>query len=272
MRNAWEGTARVVGMLATTLIAGCSPGVTTPTFPSLHLPAVDRVDGPSSLASPSVPISGHLYRPAGERRAPAVVVLHGGHGIGEYALGWASWLGSQGYVALAVDSLGSRAPGEPRIWGGRRGVSLNEMAADAYGAMAYLRTLPFVDSDRIAVMGWSQGGAAAFIAVNPAGRPALAHGGSGFRAAIGVYPICESLSPSTSVPVLLLLGDDDPYTPRCLQDAAAMQRERKPVTAKTYAGAKHGFDVPASPMYDGAATASARSHVRDFLRDSLAPR
>ena len=149
-------------------------------------------------------------------------------------------------MALAVDSLNSRAPGETRIWGGPRGVSLNEMAADAYGAMAYLRTLAFVDPDRIAIMGWSQGGGAAFTAVDPEGRPALAHTqGPGFRAVVGVYPICDALSVEIRVPILLLLGSEDYVTPRCAEHAQAMRAVNKPVTAKVYAGATHAFDVKA---------------------------
>ena len=268
-------TTRFVAVLTTTLwVAGCSAVTTSPTFPSLYLPAVDRVDGPSSLASPSVPISSHLYRPGGDRRFPAVVLLHGGHGIHEYSFAWAQWLRSEGYVALVVDSLGSRAPGEPRVFGGRRGVGINDMAADAYGGMTYLSTLTFVDPERIAVMGWSFGGAAAFTAVDPAGRPMLAYAKpSGFRAVIGVYPVCDPLSPATRVPVLLLLGGEDPYTIRCVQDAARMREQGTLVTAKTYAGAKHAFDQePWIEVYDPAATRDARAEVRDFLREHLGPR
>jgi dienelactone hydrolase len=52
-----------------------------------------------------------------------------------------------------------------------------------------------------------------------------------------------------------------------------MRTERKPVTVKTYAGAKHGFDHdPAREVYHPAATAEARAHVREFLREHVASR
>jgi len=154
----------VVGMvLATTTVTGCVTAPTFPSFPSLYLPPVERPGSFSNLESPSVRISGHFYRPAGHARFAAVILLHGGSGLHEYVLAWARWLPTAGYAALAVDSLGSRAPGQRSMWEGGRGVSVSEQAADAYGAMAYLRTLPFIDPDRIALMGFSLGGGAALL-------------------------------------------------------------------------------------------------------------
>jgi len=62
-------------------------------------------------------------------RFPAVVVLHGCGGISGHSAGIADRLGSEGYVALAVDSLGSRG-----VASRCGGTGSPEQAFDAYSA------------------------------------------------------------------------------------------------------------------------------------------
>jgi dienelactone hydrolase len=245
--------------------------MTSTTFQSMSLSAVERPGSFSSVAIPSVPISSYLYRPHGNRRAPAVILLHGGRGIHHYSHAWATWLAMEGYVALVVDSLTSRAAGRTSIWEGGYGVSLNDMAADAYGGLAYLGTQPFVDAERVALMGWSAGGAAAFTAVNPTGRHVSERPtGPGFRAVIGVYPVCDPVLPDIRIPVLLILGEEDFVTSRCAAEAGRLRAEQRSVMVKIYPGAKHGFDQePWVAQYDATATADARAQVRVFLREHL---
>jgi dienelactone hydrolase len=60
---------------------------------------------------------------------------------------------------------------------------------DAYGALLFLQAQPFVRPDRMAVMGWSQGGGDLLFAIGTlsVSRPAqLARGD--FRAAVAFYP------------------------------------------------------------------------------------
>jgi dienelactone hydrolase len=94
-------------------------------------------------------------------RFPAVVVLHGCSGISSHSAGIADRLGSEGYVALAVDSLG------PRGVASRCGSNgYPEQAFDAYSARRYLAQQGFVDAARIAVLGQSMGGIAVLYAVD----------------------------------------------------------------------------------------------------------
>jgi dienelactone hydrolase len=64
---------------------------------------------------------------------------------------------------------------------------------DAFGALRYLQSLPYVQADRVAAIGWSQGGVYAMAAINgPSLERAKERGvdlpAVGFAAAIGVYP------------------------------------------------------------------------------------
>ena len=60
-----------------------------------------------------------------------------------------------GYVALVIDSQGSRGLAYPLS------ASEYDQTIDLYGALAYLESLNFVEPDRIAIAGWSQGAGAA---------------------------------------------------------------------------------------------------------------
>src|SRR5262249_15044808 len=64
---------------------------------------------------------------------PAVVVLHECGGISSHSAGIADRLGSEGYVALAVDSLGLRG-----VATRCNGTGSPEQAFDAYSARRYL--------------------------------------------------------------------------------------------------------------------------------------
>jgi dienelactone hydrolase len=101
-------------------------------------------------------LKGNLYKPEGNGQFPAVVVLHGCAGIDYHFRAWAEQLKKWGYVALIVDSFSPR--GVDRVCGQSYRVPDLERAADAYGAATYLKQLPYVDSDKIGLMGFSHGG------------------------------------------------------------------------------------------------------------------
>lgn len=63
---------------------------------------------PSSTPASELELRGQLFRPAGEGRFPAVVMLHDCRGIRPYQVGWADELAGWGYVVLIVDSFMTR--------------------------------------------------------------------------------------------------------------------------------------------------------------------
>ena len=139
-----------------------------------------------------VAIDATLVRPAGDGPFPAVVQLHGCAGLEPQSYRWAQWLAERGYVSLVVDSYGPRGvkgdcrtgPDEPPI---------TARFDDAMGALRYLQAQPFVRGDRVAAIGWSQGGVFAMAVINgPSLERATRRGvelpAVGFAASIAFYP------------------------------------------------------------------------------------
>src|SRR5215472_16079957 len=156
----------------------------------IEFPSLDERAFPSHLL-------GYLARPDGAGPFPAVVVLHGCPGFfGGYAE-IADQLKSWGYVALAVDSLGSREIG-PRC-----GDGFPAQATDALAALRYLSQDASVEAARIAVVGYSMGGDSALSTVDLRliGPPFPEK----FAAAVVYYPWCRGRSGMVNTPTLILI-------------------------------------------------------------------
>jgi dienelactone hydrolase len=181
---------------------------------------------------PGFPISGHLGRPDGGGRFAAIVMLHGCTGISPSNVRWASKFVAWGYVVLLVDSFGPRSESnvckDPLTI-----VSMDTRSFDAHGALAYLRTMSFVDPDRIAVAGWSHGGNATLTAMNPSGVTSRLE--QRFTAAIAFYPYC--LGGTIGAPTLILVGDSDEWVPH--KQCEGKKNTELIVYPDTY----HGFDA-----------------------------
>jgi len=152
---------------------------------------------------------------------------------------------------MVVDSFGPRrvkgdcreGPDEPPI---------TARFDDAFGALRYLQSLPYVRADRIGAIGWSQGGVYAMAAINgPSLERARQRGvelpAVGFATAVGVYPGgCLSLVNEQVIrPLLVLIGGADDWTPasQCEGMVHAMRSRGSDATIVIYPGAYHYFDV-----------------------------
>jgi dienelactone hydrolase len=297
----------LMAALAAAALAACaSPSGTLtgsrseahPGPPSEKLTTGDAVTFVNATPGQPLRVPGTIYRPSGAGPFPAMVLLHGCHGVSASTRDWGTWFRELGYVALVVDSWAPRAfpadcgPSEPEL-------PSTERFDDAMGALAYLYSLPYVARGRVGVIGWSNGGVFAMSAVNgPSLDRARARGvvlpDPGFQAAVGVYPGgCFSLvQERASRPLLVLIGDADDWTLAsvCSEMVAAMKARGADASIVFYPGAFHYFDVEGQPRtfladvanrnkpneccgatvaYDPTAFADSRRRVAEFLRRHL---
>lgn len=98
------------------------------------------------------------------KRYPAVIYVYGGphaHNIDASrhwgVRGWDIWMAQQGYVMFCLDNRGSEHRGLAFEQATFRQLGVEEMK-DQMKGVEYLKSLPYVDADRIGVHGWSFGG------------------------------------------------------------------------------------------------------------------
>lgn len=151
-----------------------------------------------------------------QTKKPAIMILHGGGGMNLLYIDKAMWWTSQGYIAIVVDSFGSR--GIEQNWETFTKYGADMRAADAVATARYLKSLNGVDPSRIYMVGGSQGGWAVLRTLTK-GEPWSKEAEQLIAAGIAEYPVCKrdtfgavGLGPFTR-PVLFLQGKDDTATP-----------------------------------------------------------
>jgi dienelactone hydrolase len=241
----------------------------------------------SSVTFPSIgsgkKIPAKLIVPDGTGPFPAIVIVHDCSGLGPRSSGspgrWADELVPQGYAVLIPDSFTPRdLPNGVCYLPADQSSKANGAvrAADAYGGLAFLRTLPAIDGKHIGLMGGSHGGWATLSAmyqpVDPK-NPLMSAKRDGFTAAVALYPSCAAQygnwrtkresginGPPVSyagvykpiAPLLILIGEKDDWTPAepCRRLTEASQKAGYPMTIKIYPGAYHAFDGSSLTRYD----------------------
>ena len=128
-------------------------------------------------------VPAYLFAPVNKRGAKghaAMIWVHGGvHGNWDQTmLPFVKEAVDRGYVIVAPDYRGSTGHGE--AWHMAIDYGGNEVT-DVLSAMDYLKTLPYVDMDRVGMMGWSHGG---FITALNAMAPNTA-----LKAAASIVPV-----------------------------------------------------------------------------------
>ena len=205
---------------------------------------IAKTKGEPARQAPPISLRGQLFRPKGEGLFPAVVLLHGCRGPQTFQENWAEQLAQWGYVALLVDSFNGVKDictklndiEARQIMGGR--------TADAYGALSYLTTLPYVDKHRIGVMGWAYSAVLGTVIEDGAQQFFKRK----FKAAVSFYPDCGFTATGRFIaPVLVLIGEQDDWTPAriCQKMAERSANSSYPPLVQVYPQAQHSFDDPA---------------------------
>ena len=244
------------------------------------------------------------YKPAGPGPFPAVVVYHTCAGIQDQVGEWANILVKAGYVAFVLDSFSQRGLrfGEncrppPRV-------NTMESALDAYQALEYLAAQPYVDRERIGLIGFSWGAMVGLLVARKDIAAILPRRDKDlrFRAVAALYPHCylpsielpggavsvEWLGPQTDRPLLVLMGGRDEETPPrfCLPRLEALKAKGAAVDWHVYPEATHAFDSRSASghraptlfggthtyRYDAEVTRASQGRVMQFLAKELAAR
>jgi len=239
--------------------AGASPALTP-----------QQVDIPFETGT----LHAQLYKPDGAGPFPTVIALHGCGGLGGHSepvlpryRDWAEQMLKAGNAVLWPDSYGSRELGPQCRVKEVRAKARRERVADIVAARSWLIKQPWVEPNRISLIGWANGASALLWAVRPQalGRDS----GPDYRAAVAFYPDCRisaGLGWSTRVPTLVLIGaKDDVSSPlACRQMVDGAHGRSALARIVVYPGAYHDFDRTNLPLHapvSGDASTPDRGHL-----------
>jgi len=210
-----------------------------------------------SLHRDQAMLTGYLMRPESSATTPAVLLLHGCSGpitakgqIASRERAWMNLFVREGYAVLLLDSFNPRGFASICTTSQRPLTAEKDRPYDAYAALGWLRAQPFVNGDKVAIMGWSHGAMTTLATISEQMIKEVGWTQPGFLTAVAFYPGCIELNKSRYVnktPLLMQLGEKDDWTPakNCVAMAkAAAGRGAAPAEIDVYPGAHHAFDNP----------------------------
>ncbi|MBK9243425.1 MAG: dienelactone hydrolase family protein [Burkholderiales bacterium] len=216
--------------------------------PRMLADAMDR-----NRQRPAATARGQLMLPAGPAaKVPAVLLVHGSGGLyPALADFWGKRLNEQGIAVFIIDIFGAR--GVKSTAEDQSLVPFSADLADSFAALQLLASHPRIDRERIAVMGFSRGGNAAWRAAVNKIAAGLSNEGLRFAAHIPVYSGgCTGITSVTvkpgvfgPAPMLWIHGDEDDYTyaSDCQDFAQRIRAAGTPVEFVLIPGARHKFDA-----------------------------
>ncbi len=247
--------ARLAAWLLIALLAvgGDSHALATETvaFPGKAFPLsplkqrIARQKGLPGTVAEAARLRGELYHPDGDGPHPALLLVHDCRGVRDYQRQRARQLAADGYLVMILDAFTSRGIEHTcqglaeeenfRIRGGR--------VQDVFAAWDYLAARDDVLAFRIGLLGWDYHVVLGAVARDGIGKLFDAR----FMAAVAIHPGCNATSGTDFVaPVLVVIGEDDDYTPA--DECRVMERHatRSPefFSVLYLDGAAHGFDDP----------------------------
>ena len=191
-------------------------------------------------------LEGYLaYDEAQRGKSPAVLIVHEWTGLGPYVKKRAEQIASLGYVAFAVDIYGkgirpansTEASKQAAVYRGDRPL----MRRRAIAGLKRVREFPFVDSERVAAIGYCFGGGVVLE---------LARSGADVKGIVSFHGNLDTPHPQDAknirAKVLVLHGADDPHVPQ--EQVEAFMKEMRDAKVDWqmifYGNAVHSFTNP----------------------------
>jgi carboxymethylenebutenolidase len=222
-------------------------------------------------------MNGFIGRPSGSTRRPAIIHLHERYGIVQHTTDLGEKLVEAGYVTIVPD-LFSRFTGNREALArgdDRCELSDEEVLQDVDAIAGYLRSLPDVDSSRIAMSGVCQTGRQPLLVA--AKRDYLSAAvvlyGAVYNADWESHPLrqesIEKFLQQSSCPVAGVFGELDNLVPidNILRMCSVLAQAKKSFDIRVYPDAPHGFLNDTMPgRYRPAQTDTAWNQITGFLR------
>ena len=225
-----------------------------------------------------------LKKPEGDGPFPAIVIMHGCNGLGQYenkgANQHADYFVKHGYVTLILDSFVTRGLSDGSVC-----ISFEKLASaryfrtyDAFAAYNYLDSLSYVN-DNIYLIGQSNGGSVALQAARSSWQESVGTSEK-FSGVVGYYPWCgvvKGLNLGINTPILVLAGELDDWTlaEECTDAESAYNSKHDEGLLKVivYPDAYHSFDLPIALQTfaghrvggNGSALVKSREEILSFL-------
>jgi dienelactone hydrolase len=179
-----------------------------------------------------------------------VVIVHGSAGVDSRGAFYSRALTDAGIATLEIDMWAARG-WLGGITGRPRGVP--ETVPDAYGALKFLSQQPFIDAERIGIMGFSWGGVVTMLSATAPYASLYADGTLRFAAHVAEYPVCwvynripgYAFNSFTGSPVLIQTGEldayDEPDTCQNLVESLPPE-DQEFFSVRVYKHATHAWD------------------------------
>ena len=214
--------------------------------------------------------SGYLAYPSAMagKKFPAVIMIHENRGLNDYIKSMANTLAREGYVVLAVDlfkgQVAQNSQQAQQLAGSARSNSAVTIS-NLQAAVNYVSSLPFVDSSKIASIGWCFGGGQSLqLALHSEQHPLVA--------TILYYgtPLVTDKQQLSKIkwPVLGIFGDKDQAIPlsNIQQFKAALDSIGVPNELHIYKGLGHAFANPSGANYAPNQTVDSWQKTLEFLK------
>ena len=197
-----------------------------------------------------------------QQNLPLVLGVNGSKNWADHHLEYLAMYREMGFATFELHSFNSRNVSS--TVGEQISVTTAMMILDAYRALDKLIQDPRIDSQRIAVTGWSLGGGVALFSAWKPLVKAIAPEGR-FAAHLSIYPPCMfdmELIEFLDVPIHILSGELDNWVPAdaCEDLVVDMLAEGVDVGITVYPDAHHGFDREGPLLVDEKGYTAADCH------------